>query len=74
MTDLPKTALYIGLCVMLSVWISGCWSTLDKVIDKNPFKQEAPKSNPGLFLFPNIPSLTPPASKFEKNFSYNSNQ
>jgi len=74
MNNLPRTALYIGLCVVLSVWISGCWNTIDKAMDSNLFKPEPPKSNPGLFLFPNIPSLTPPASKFEKNFSYNSNQ
>jgi hypothetical protein len=76
MDSLPKTALYIGLCVVASIWISGCWNSVDKLIEKNPFKTE--QKSQGLMLFPNFPNIPLPQNNnlqkkdIEQNLSNNS--
>lgn len=60
MNEISKSAFYLGISIVLAVWISGCWSTTDKIIEKTLLKEPQNKS---LLLMPNIPNIIPNAYK-----------
>lgn len=56
MEHLHKSVFCIAAAIVLSVWISGCWTTTDKILEKTLLKEPA---NKGLLLLPNIPNILP---------------
>jgi hypothetical protein len=60
MNEISKAIFYLGISLILSIWIQGCWTTTDKIIEKTLLKEP---QNKGLFLMPNIPNIIPNSYK-----------
>lgn len=60
MGEISRSVFYIGVSIVLTVWIQGCWNSTDKIIEKTLTKEP---QNKGLLLLPNIPGIVPNSYK-----------